>query len=280
MMAGCLPTGGGETPVVESFDASPGSIASGDSSTLSWSVSNATAVSIDQGVGNVALSGTRVVSPSATTTYTLTASNDAGSATATAQVMVSSGSEAESEAEAETESEEEAETVSEHTVTLHSIPGEDGNVRQGAPGPFTDDVIVGDDQHNKARQAFLSFDISGIPAGASIESASLNVNSFDKLGIPFTNLGKLRVYNDQYGTLGPGDFTSGFPGGAMTTYSLSSPPTGPLSNSALISKLQTRVDAGNSRFQVRLQFEKQTDWNGKIDALRLTSPKLVVTYED
>ena len=66
----------------------------------------------------------------------------------------------------------------------------------------------------------------------------------------------------------------------MKTYSLASPPTGPFSNSTLISRVQSRVNAGASRFQVRLQFEKQTDWNGKVDALRVTNPELVVTYEE
>jgi hypothetical protein len=45
-------------------------------------------VSIDHGIGNVALSGTRDVSPSDTTTYTLIATNEAGSVNATAQITV------------------------------------------------------------------------------------------------------------------------------------------------------------------------------------------------
>ncbi len=75
-------------PVINSFAASPGSISSGGSSTLSWNVSNATSVIIDGGVGNVGLSGSTTVSPAATTTYTLTASNTAGSVTAITQVVV------------------------------------------------------------------------------------------------------------------------------------------------------------------------------------------------
>jgi hypothetical protein len=93
--AGCLPEGpisitaSKQLPVINSFGASPPSISAGESSTLSWSVTGATTVSIDQGVGNVALTGNRVVSPSATTIYTLTATSTAGSVTATAQVIVS-----------------------------------------------------------------------------------------------------------------------------------------------------------------------------------------------
>jgi len=79
-----------QPPVIDSFDASPPTIAAGESSTLSWKVSGATTVSIDEGIGNVALTGTRAVSPGTTTVYTLKATNSTGaSATATAQVIVS-----------------------------------------------------------------------------------------------------------------------------------------------------------------------------------------------
>jgi hypothetical protein len=75
-------------PTVGSFAASPGAITQGQSSTLSWSVSNAATVTIDPGIGGVSASGTRVVSPAATTTYTLSAANAAGTATATTAVTV------------------------------------------------------------------------------------------------------------------------------------------------------------------------------------------------
>ncbi|MCX6006529.1 MAG: hypothetical protein NTZ34_04610, partial [Chloroflexi bacterium] len=78
-----------EKPVVSSFSANPSSIASGGTSTLSWSVTGATSVSLDNGIGNVAVSGTRAVAPTASTIYILTASNASGSNNATTQVLVS-----------------------------------------------------------------------------------------------------------------------------------------------------------------------------------------------
>jgi hypothetical protein len=278
MVAGCVQVTNNQPPTIDSFYASPGSISSGGSSTLSWSVSGATTVSLDQGIGNVALTGTRVVSPSTTTTYTLTATNDAGSVTATAQVMVTAETEEETEAETETETEAEAETVSEYTVTLYSVAEEDGSVREGGGGLATHDLLVGDDVTNRARQCFLSFDISEIPSGATITSASLDVKVEAKIGMPFAHLGSLRVYNDQYGSLGDSDFTSGFPSGQIYTYH--AVPTGPFSSDELIDKLQDRVDDGDSRFQVRMQFEEYSDDNDNIDALRLSMPKLVITYEE
>src|SRR4030042_1129622 len=94
LVAGCAPGGPititttGQQPSIVSFNAGPPSISAGDSSNLSWSVTGATTVSIDQGIGNVALTGTRAVAPAATTIYTLTASNAAGSVTATTQGIV------------------------------------------------------------------------------------------------------------------------------------------------------------------------------------------------
>ena len=55
---------------------------------MTWNTTNATTVTINQGIGTVAASGTRSVAPTATTTYTLTATNAAGSVTATATVTV------------------------------------------------------------------------------------------------------------------------------------------------------------------------------------------------
>jgi len=78
-------------PIITSFSADPPSITiGGEFSTLSWSVTDATSVTIDHAIGSVALSGTTAVNPTTTTTYTLTAINVAGSVTAQTMVTVSS----------------------------------------------------------------------------------------------------------------------------------------------------------------------------------------------
>ena len=76
-------------PGIDTFSASPPSITAGQSTTLSWSTSNATAVSIDNGVGSQSPSGSVTVSPARTTVYTLTATGPAGSITAQTTVVVS-----------------------------------------------------------------------------------------------------------------------------------------------------------------------------------------------
>ena len=74
-------------PTISAFSATPGTINAGQSSTLSWSATGATNLSIDQGVGTVTGSSV-TVSPTSTTTYTLTASNANGSVTSSATVVV------------------------------------------------------------------------------------------------------------------------------------------------------------------------------------------------
>ena len=74
-------------PVV-SFSAYPDYLLLGETSTLSWTTANATAVSIDNGIGSVALNGSTTVTPSVTTTYTLTATGTGGTITAQVEVQV------------------------------------------------------------------------------------------------------------------------------------------------------------------------------------------------
>jgi len=81
------------SPTISSFSANPTSITEGDSSTLSWTVTDATTVSINQGIGTVDPSGSISVSPTSTTTFILTATSSAGTTTATVTITVGSGME-------------------------------------------------------------------------------------------------------------------------------------------------------------------------------------------
>jgi hypothetical protein len=70
------------------LSASPTSIATGNSTTLTWSSQNATQLAITPSIGPVSLQGSMVVSPNSSTTYTITATGPGGSATASAGVTV------------------------------------------------------------------------------------------------------------------------------------------------------------------------------------------------
>jgi len=78
----------GEVPVISSFTASSTSITSGDSSTLTWVVTDADSIVINQSIGEVSSNGSESVSPTETTKYTLTATNSTGSSTASVTISV------------------------------------------------------------------------------------------------------------------------------------------------------------------------------------------------
>jgi hypothetical protein len=82
-------------PAINYFTTTAGNItATGNpalpaSATLSWKVTGATSLSINQGIGSVAApEGSQVVSPAAQTTYTLTATNSTGTSTAVVTIAV------------------------------------------------------------------------------------------------------------------------------------------------------------------------------------------------
>lgn len=75
-------------PTIEYFIANPEIIISGEFTTISWNTTNATTITIDQGIGTVSATGSIEVSPESTTTYTLTAKNSDGQKTAFCMVGV------------------------------------------------------------------------------------------------------------------------------------------------------------------------------------------------
>lgn len=75
------------SPRIEYFFASPPQINVGDTSQLSWSVENATVVSVAQ-ISPAELAGTIEVAPVETTTYTLIARNDTGESSRIVEVVV------------------------------------------------------------------------------------------------------------------------------------------------------------------------------------------------
>jgi peptidoglycan-associated lipoprotein len=85
---GTNPTGPMGRPTIVSFTVEPTTVERGQSAMLKWSVTNATSVIIDHGIGSVDVSGQRTVVPADSTTYAITARNENGSAAATATVNV------------------------------------------------------------------------------------------------------------------------------------------------------------------------------------------------
>ncbi len=327
---------------IDFFTASPGTIAEGGSATLSWSVSDSTDVSINQGIGEVDPIGSVSVSPASSKTYTLTA--EGGGATASAQVTVTVEAEELDivffEADPEEVASGEVSTLSwevagatevkilpiigqvdsagseevtltgeqtvtftltatngvdivtatvdvesylempdSYTVTLEAVIDESGYVRSTGV-PWDEYIYVGDDNNDIGMQAFITFDISDIPDDAMIAGVVVDFSDYNTpLGTPFDDLGCLRAYVDDYGTLDGGDYFEGTPLGAIGKY-CDFDDFDPDDDDDFKDALGEMV--GEDRFQLRLQFrDDETDGNGDNDLLRWTAgnlPKLIVHY--
>ncbi|HXJ12356.1 MAG TPA: hypothetical protein VNH19_08795 [Candidatus Limnocylindrales bacterium] len=72
------------------LSASPASAQAGQPVTLTWSSTNATSITLQPSVGQIAAQGSLNVRPSQSTTYTVTATGPGGSARASAQVTITS----------------------------------------------------------------------------------------------------------------------------------------------------------------------------------------------
>ncbi len=153
-------------PTISSFTSSSTSITEGDSVTLSW-VTNATTVSIDQGVGSVAVpSGSTTVTPASigTLAYTLTATNRAGTNTATVTITVNP-------------------VMVEHTIIIQpgSEERKDSFVQSKYPGSnfgTATYAMIGNDFGPTIIRTYLQFNLSALPKNISITAAHLMVYQY------------------------------------------------------------------------------------------------------
>lgn len=76
------------SPVIVSFDVDSREITAVESAILKWEVTGAQNVAIDQGIGNVPLKGSKMLSPQKDTTYELTATNEVGTTSKTVSISV------------------------------------------------------------------------------------------------------------------------------------------------------------------------------------------------
>ena len=78
----------GTPPAIIVFSNNPTTISAGGASTLLWNVTGATSVSIDQGIGQVDVAGSRAVSPAKSTVYTISATNATGTVIRTSATII------------------------------------------------------------------------------------------------------------------------------------------------------------------------------------------------
>lgn len=80
--------GAAQAPICDYLRVSDDEVEEGDDVTLSWETTNATSVSIDNGIGNVSADGSKTVEIDDDTTFTLTAVGTNGSDTCTVRVEI------------------------------------------------------------------------------------------------------------------------------------------------------------------------------------------------
>ena len=157
--SGITPT----SPIINSFTADSTTIGEGDSATLSWVVTDATTVTIDQSIGSVALTGSTSISPTTTTTYTLTATNSAGSSTATVTIIVN-----------KILILQPGPAEGKDSMVVTQIPDTNyGNNQYFSLGNLSVSIIV---------RAHLQFDVSILPTDAVIVNADLKLYQYQTIG--------------------------------------------------------------------------------------------------
>jgi hypothetical protein len=167
-------------PVINSFNADDTAIDEGGSVNLIWSVSDASAVTINQSIGSVALSGSTSVSPTTTTIYTLTATNSAGSSSASITITVNPAD------------------IIEQTMTLPLGPlnGQDSYVYKGDPDTNfnSSELIIGYGfGFNDLLWSFIRFDLSIVPVNATIVSAELKLFQYESVNMEGLIIGVHKV---------------------------------------------------------------------------------------
>lgn len=163
-------------------------------------------------------------------------------------------------------------------VTLTNLTGEDGFV--SSDGSVNSNPNAGDTDTNATTEAFVSFDTSVIPAGATITKVVVDFGGgHDTLGNPWSIAdGCLRAYVQNYGALDAGDFFPGDPTSAVIRWCSSAELSTVFEEVGMKSVVQSVV--GSSRLQLRLQFRTPTtNSNGVADMVRLGTIKLIVTYQ-
>ena len=142
-----------------------------------------------------------------------------------------------------------------------------------APGAF----IVGDYNMNVGYNAFMKFDLSGIPDGATITSAKIEFPSFNTDGNPFNDLQCLRAYIGNYFPISTADVVFESSGAVGRACSMPE-----LETFVLNAGLVNSQFASNDILQLKFQFNKnETDNDNAADrltAVGASGAKLILEY--
>lgn len=173
--------------------------------------------------------------------------------------------EPEEEPEEEPLPEEEAEPVEEGPTeaSLEVEVSQSGSIYQVTAARFASSVIAGDTSDNESISGYISFDISSL-AGKEVQSASLEMTAMPVIG-NVTSFGFLRVGTLDYGTLEVAD--RNIPASLLVQLPNSTTDIN-YGEDNLKNALQSKIDAGSNRFQLKLYWSHpSSNGNGEQDTL-------------
>ncbi len=184
---------------------------------------------------------------------------------------------------------------SDQTVTLYGQAALDGFQANNGGGNNVADIRVGNGMmagsppSELVIRGFLSFDLAGIPASATIKGVDLRFFQTQVNGDPYIKLGNPLLKHVDYGpSLENADFYT-----PELHSAILSPRTAPgqwyvITADSLVDWIQQDLAAGRTRFQTRLQFSSETDGDGLPDSISIESgdnasgsgnvPQLTITY--
>jgi hypothetical protein len=180
------------------------------------------------------------------------------------------------------------------TVTLKSEGSLDGYWLNDGSGSSSEDILVGNGDEvdpigELVARGFMSFDVSGIPAGSTIDSVELRFYQKEIQGDPYDKLGNLVLEQVDYGS-SLGDSAYNTPALASALLDMQTDPGTwyIISDPTILSWVQSNLEAGRSRFQLRLQFRQETDGDRLEDWVAIepgggilgsrNAPQMTITY--
>ena len=164
-------------------------------------------------------------------------------------------------------------------TTVFADAARSGHLSIGMGGAHVVDsgAVVGDDAGNGQLKGFLTFDLSDIPAGATISAATLNLGSFQKEGTPLEDLGALTAYLVNYGDLDGSDWDLQ----ATSTPARYERLSAVSQDQDVLTSVKLAFRNGWD-YQVRLEFTHPASNDGQEDSLEFNTGggavRLVVTY--
>ena len=146
-----------------------------------------------------------------------------------------------------------------------------------ADGETDNSIKAGDSKHNYSWQGFVTFDLKSIPSNATVTAVYMIFEGKNMTGTPFSDLGCMGVYRDNFGNVDPGDFYTSTPGGALWSYCSAgeiSSGSARYGGDAAISAIQNSL---GGQIQFRYQFNSDTSNDGEDDYVVLF-PNLRIEY--